>query len=76
MNTATKLGAYGASLALVFGGALAVGSAVGPIGGSNSAGHGSSVHGESSYGGHDMAAMEADRPTGRPDSRSPAMATR
>ncbi|MEO6627464.1 MAG: hypothetical protein ABIP03_02730 [Aquihabitans sp.] len=64
MNTVTKLGAYGVSLVLVFGGTLTMGSAVGPIGGSNSAGHGSSAHGKAPSGGHDMATMEADRPAG------------
>ncbi len=36
MKPATTLGAYGLALVLVFGASLAVGSAVGPIGGSDS----------------------------------------
>lgn len=40
MNTATKLSAYGVALALVAGGAWAIGSAVGPLSGAETAGHG------------------------------------
>lgn len=64
MNTAAKLGAYSASLVLVFGSALAVGSAVGPVGGSNSAGHDVATRSESTNGAHDMEAMDAGQPAG------------
>lgn len=64
MNTAAKLGAYGVSLAVAFGGALAVGNAVGPIGGSNTAGHQPADHRETTNGAHDMEAMGAAQPAG------------
>ncbi|QXC60628.1 hypothetical protein KSP35_20255 [Aquihabitans sp. G128] len=64
MNVATKLGAYSASLVLVFAGALALGSAVGPIGGSNGASHGAIGQDEATRGGHDMAAKEVDQAAG------------
>jgi hypothetical protein len=46
MNTATKLSAYGVALALVAGGAWAVGSAVGPLEENTAADTGSAGHGE------------------------------
>lgn len=48
MNTATKLGAYVAALAVVFGGAAAIGTATGPVGEADDGGHG----GHGSHGSH------------------------
>ncbi|WP_433243251.1 hypothetical protein [Actinomadura nitritigenes] len=60
MNTATKLGAYVAALAVVFGGAAAIGTAAGPVGKADEGEHG----GHGSHGSHGGTAAAAAVPGG------------
>jgi hypothetical protein len=59
MNTATTLGAFAAGLVVVFGGATAVGNAVGPIGSSSTSGHGHGGGGRHGAAGPDAVALPA-----------------
>lgn len=62
MNTATKLSAYGAAIALITGGGYAIGTTVGPLSAAAPSGH-ASTHG------HTGAAAAADQPAGLTSSR-------
>ena len=63
MNTPATLAAYAAALAVVFGSAVGVGRAVGPVGDAPPrAEHGTGAHGAAHGGAHDAAQADADAP--------------